>query len=384
MTVGISLMRGRVRYRLSSYAAAISLRSRKESVTTLLRSVEFIQNLSKSPLSTRRRALIGCALSLFGAAIVFGTPYAARAGEPLAENLPTVISAGADHDIKEWDGNGKLANTIGSHDEAVNALLLGGPDMLISVGGDGACKIWSIATARATLTIDAVKGNALSVAFNRSSNPQTLAIGTAGGKILLFSRLTGKPLWEADAHDDGVRALQFTSDGGTLVSGGGDRQLRFWKVAPGNSKSVMTYQSNVAAHDEGVTDLAVSPDDRTIATISADGFLKTWQRNGGGLINRVKVCHHGAAALAYSPDGKTLATGDEDGHVRLWNAASLEPIATLGSHDRAVTCIAWSANNKMVVSGGADKTLRYWSLDGKEVARIAAHDGVVKAVVVLP
>jgi len=38
-----------------------------------------------------------------------------------------------------------------------------------------------------------------------------------------------------------------------------------------------------------------------------------------------------------------------------------------------------------VVSGGADKTLRYWSLDeGKQAARITAHDGVVKAVVVLP
>jgi WD40 repeat protein len=61
------------------------------------------------------------------------------------------------------------------------------------------------------------------------------------------------------------------------------------------------------------------------------------------------------------------------------------PIAILGSHERAVTCVAWSSNGKFVVSGGADKTVRYWSLaEGRQAARITAHDGVVKALVILP
>jgi WD40 repeat protein len=307
----------------------------------------------------------------------------AGADKPLAETLPVVISAGADHDIKQWDGTGKLVTTLGSHDDAVNALLLVDSDTLISVGADGACKIWSISGASMTLKIDAVKGSALSVAITPSKS--VLAIGTAGGKIDLFLRSTGKKLAEADAHNDGVRALRFSSDGATLFSASADRQMRFWRVTINGSKAALDYQSNISAHDEAVNGLVVSPDDRTIATISSDGYLKTWQRNGGGLVNRVKVCEHGASAVAYSPDGRTLATGDADGKVRLWNAAALTPISTLGSHERAVTCLAWSSDGKFVVSGGEDKTLRYWSLDqGKQAARIAAHDGTVKAVVVLP
>ena len=311
------------------------------------------------------------------------TPLPGRADRPLAAALPTAISGGEDHDIKEWDGNGKLVTTIGSHDDAVNALLLIDSDTLASVGSDGACKIWSISGARMTLNIDAVKGAALSVAITPNKN--VLAIGTAGGKIALFLKSTGKKIGEVDAHNDGVRALHFSSDGGTLFSAGADRQMRFWRVTISGSKATLDYQSNIAAHDEAVNGLVVSPDDRTIATISADGFLKTWQRNGGGLVNRVKVCEHGAEAVAYSPDGRTLVTGDADGKVRLWNATTGAPISTLGSHERAVTSLAWSADGKFVVSGGEDKTLRYWSLEqGKQAARIAAHDGTVKAVVVLP
>jgi hypothetical protein len=353
-------------------------------VTTLYRSLE--SNSNRPDISGRRAPATPFytrfALGLMLMATPLLTPLAAHANGPLTETLPAVISAGADHDIKKWDSAGKLVTTIGSHDDAVNALLLVGSDTLISVGAEGACKIWSIADAHLTLNIDAVKGSALSVAV--TPDTKTLAIGTAGGKIVLFSRATGKKLAEADAHNDGVRALRFTSDGTTLFSASSDRQMRFWKVTLG-SKSALDYQSNISAHDESVNGLVVSPDDRTIATISSDGYLKTWQRNGGGLINRIKVCDHGAAAVAFSPDGRTLATGDEDGRVRLWNASSGAPISTLGSHDRAVTCLAWSSDGKFVVSGGADKTLRYWSLDqGKQAARITAHDGVVKAVVVLP
>ncbi len=359
-------------------------RSRKEFVKTLTRSLVRIGYKSKP---TRTRATHRPFTILLALCLMLGggsrfTPATASVAESLGETLPVVISAGADHDIKKWDANGKLESTLGSHGDSVNALLLVGSDTLISVGEDGACKIWSLTDGRLVLNIDAVKGGILSVAL--SPNKKTLAMGTAGGKIGLWDKATGRKDSETDAHNDGVRALHFASDGTMLISVSSDRQMRFWKVTAG-SKPALDYHSNISAHDEAVNGLSLSPDDRTIATISSDGYLKTWMRSGGALINRMKVCDRGAAAVAYSPDGRTIATGDEEGRVRLWNAGSCAPISTLGSHDRAVTCLAWSSDGKFLASGGADKTLRYWSLDkGKQAARITAHDGTVKAVVVLP
>ena len=369
--------------RVSAAFGDRALHARKEIVTTLSRSLESKYHRALAAGGRASGARIGRrAFGLLALAACLPVALPAHGASPRAELLPVVVSAGDDHDIKRWDASGKLITTIGSHDDAVNALLLVGGDTLLSAGADGKVKVWSLADNRMTRSLDAVKGAALSIAVTPDRG--TLAIGAAGGKISLWNLLTGRKLTEADAHSDGVRALHFTSDASTLYSASADRQVRFWKVTLGG-KPALDYQSNISAHDEAVNGLSVSADDRTIATISSDGFLKTWQRSGGGLINRIKVCDHGATAVAFSPDGRTLASGDEDGRVRLWNAASGAPISTLGSHDRAVTCLTWSADGKFVVSGGADKTIRYWSLDqGKQAARITAHDGAVKALVILP
>ena len=54
----------------------------------------------------------------------------------------------------------------------------------------------------------------------------------------------------------------------------------------------------------------------------------------------------------------------------------------MASHDRGVTALAWTSDGKVLVSGGEDKTLRYWNLaTGRQAARITAHDGSVRAIV---
>jgi WD40 repeat protein len=102
--------------------------------------------------------------------------------------------------------------------------------------------------------------------------------------------------------------------------------------------------------------------------------------DGGGLLNRIRVCDRGVQSVAFSPDGRAIATGDEEGKIRLWNAANGMPQAFSGSQERAVTALAWASDGKTLVSGGADGTLHYWNVTtGAELAKIAAHDGAVRA-----
>ena len=302
------------------------------------------------------------------------------------DNLPGVLSGGADHAIKRWDMTGKLAVTVGSHEDTVNVLLIStgaSRDILLSAGADGALKLWSLSEMRSLLTIPTGQDAVLSLAM--SPNGALIATGGANSHITLWDRVSGRRLFDVKAHSGGVHALQFTSDGMLLVSGSADRSIRIWRVVGEPRRAPqLEYRSNIVAHDDTVTALALSSDDRTLASVSADGYLKLW-RMDGGLITRERVCGQGVNALAFSPDGRMLATGDEEGKIRFWNPANGASIPFNASHDRGVTALAWAADGKILVSGGADKTVRYWNAsNGQKLKSIAAHDGAVKALVVVP
>ena len=54
----------------------------------------------------------------------------------------------------------------------------------------------------------------------------------------------------------------------------------------------------------------------------------------------------------------------------------------VASHENGVVSLAWAPDGKTLVSGGEDKTLRFWNVvTGHQIARITAHDGAVRAIV---
>jgi WD40 repeat protein len=377
-------------------------RRRKEPLTTLkiemrlADGIAVISHREGKPVhllhSQSRRHLLRRAMALLATLAIFGmpTPGSAvtmprddREADPLA-TLPGVLTAGADHVIKHWDMSGKLAATVGSHDDAVNAIAFvpgSGGTKLASVGADGRLKVWDTQTAIALQNIDTRHGDVTALAL--SPDGRLAATGGSDHQIRIWNLATGRMLSEVKAHGDTVRAMQFTLDGARLVSGSADRLIRIWRVENGGKS--LEYNSTIVAHDDAVTGLVLTSNDQ-IASVSADGYLKFWEQPGGGLKNRVRVGNRPVLAIAISPDGRTIATGDEDGKIRLWNEATGTPLPFVGSHDRAVYALAWTPDGNTLVSGSEDKTVRYWSTagTGHQVARITAHDGAVKAIAVVP
>jgi len=63
-----------------------------------------------------------------------------------------------------------------------------------------------------------------------SPDGSLVAVGLAGGEVQLYERKTGHLLRELDGHPGGVNALDFSSDGSFLASGGGDGIVVVWGV----------------------------------------------------------------------------------------------------------------------------------------------------------
>jgi WD40 repeat protein len=174
-----------------------------------------------------------------------------------------------------------------------------------------------------------------SVAF--SPGRETIASACEDGIVRLWDLRSGERRLEFTGHRHPVRAVSFSPDGKTVLSGSGwitrdfaypDGELLLW-----NPETGTVLRDLKPIWYAFVISVAFSPDGRQVASggwseagrarfdllgvnlmaLDSDRFWD--QLKGGGSLS----C---GATLAFSPDGKWLATGDQGDIVRLWDARS--------------------------------------------------------------
>ena len=147
------------------------------------------------------------------------------------------------------------------------------------------------------------KGRIEDIAF--SPGGQYLAVASGIG-VWLYEVATSRALMLIPTASS-VRSVSFSPDGATLASGSGDRTIRLWDVATGESIATL----------EGHTSLVSS--------------------------------------VSFSPDGATLASGSWDNTVKLWDVATHTPIATLEGHTSSVRSVSFSPDGATLASGSEDQ-----------------------------
>jgi WD40 repeat protein len=137
-------------------------------------------------------------------------------------------------------------------------------------------------------------------------------------------------------HNGSVKALTFSSDSTTLVSGGSDGTIILWDVATHDALVLPPADPKV-----GVQALAFSPDGKTLAAGGSDGTIALWSVTTSEMVGQMLAKHLAqVTSLTFSPDGRTLASGSGDMTVRLWNVATREPGGSRWQSTPAV-CSPW-------------------------------------------
>ncbi|MEV4255023.1 WD40 repeat domain-containing protein [Spirillospora sp. NPDC049652] len=189
-----------------------------------------------------------------------------------------------------------------------------------------------------------------------SSDGQTLVTGDSDRTVRLWNPATRQQIgapFTGLAQAAGAVAL--SPDGRTLAAGGYDRTVRLWDVATHRQIG-----APLTGHTDGVNSVVFSPDGRILATGSDDKTVRLWDVATRRQIGAPLTGHtNGVNSVVFSPDGRTLATGGSD-RVRLWNVATHQQTgAPLTGSARAV---AFSPDGRTLATGSTDATGRLWDV----------------------
>lgn len=169
--------------------------------------------------------------------------------------------------------------------------------------------------------------------------------------------------WDSDAvvefagHDSWVRAIGFSPDGKTLLTGGYDGRLIWW---PADAEQPQPVRS-VDAHAGWLRALAVSPDGERVATCGNDHLVKLWKTSDGELLQQFAGHDRHVYNVTFHPDGNDLVSGDLMGQLLHWEVASGKQVRKL----EAASLTKYDKTFKADIGGFRDLT---FSPDGQRLA----------------
>ncbi len=191
---------------------------------------------------------------------------------------------------------------------------------LITCGGDGALKVWSLPDLKLLHHHQESTKSARCLAYHIAQN--ILAVGYSDHKIRLYQLADFSLLNTLDAHTNSVFTVAFTNDGKELLSGGRDVMLRSWLINERYRLDV-----DVAAHTLHINHIAFNPSGKLFATVSMDKTIKIWATENFQLlkvIDKAKLDGHlSSVNRCLWVDDTTLLTGSDDRTIMMWKVENI-------------------------------------------------------------
>jgi len=162
-------------------------------------------------------------------------------------------------------------------------------------------------------------------------------------------------------HDSAVRALQFSPDGKTLLSGGDDAAVIVWDVR--KDKLHRRTMAKIENAIFGVQGIGFAGNSKNFYVDTAGGDVREFALGGGEpkQIKAFKEPEQFGLPMAVSADGRQIAFGSLN-DVILWNGKDRPPFP---KHTAKVNDVAFSPDAKLIASGGEDGRLIIWDPTGR-------------------
>lgn len=288
------------------------------------------------------------------------------------------------------DMSAKLIRTC--HSSEVNDLLFpyGSTELVVSCQHEE-IRVWSILTGEELrrYTVRNMTCNAICITrdgkniFSAWDDGEVKVIGFGKGQVEM------KQLWcIKDTHNKSVSAIAITTDSQKLVTGGGEGQVRVWKIVvdPINvQRSRGEMLANMKEHKGKVTAIQIHPMDHTCVSASSDGStivwcLKAYTRKQIVLSNTLFKC------VTFGAKGLHILTAGTDRKIGYWEVTDGSALRELeGSKAGAINTLDIASDGKVFVTGGEEKLLKLWTYNEGSVTHVGiGHSDEITKVKICP
>jgi WD40 repeat protein len=180
-------------------------------------------------------------------------------------------------------------------------------DKLITAGGDGLIRIWSLLDFSLLQTLSYSNKSARTIALK----PDGTGFSVGYSDCMIREFVWGNPAFFLEsflAHENSVFSILYHPITSNIISGGRDAMLKIWNHS--------TLLKEIPAHNYHINDIKMNPSCNLIATVSMDKSVKIWDSTSYQLlkvIDRFKQdCHSNSVNKVIWVNDKELITCGDD------------------------------------------------------------------------
>ncbi|KAI9828771.1 MAG: hypothetical protein M1832_001876 [Thelocarpon impressellum] len=279
------------------------------------------------------------------------------------------------------------------HRADVRSLSLSSDDTMLASAASGSLKIWNVRTEGCIRTFEC--GYALCCSF--LPGDKIVAVGTKGGSLELFDVASSAMIETVQAHDGAVWTLHVHPDGRSMVTGGADKQAKFWNFQvlqediPGTKRTTPRLRL-VHARTLKVTDdilsLRFSPDARLLALALLDNTVKVFFVDSLKLFLNLYGHKLPVLSMDISYDSKLIVTSSADKNVRIWGLDFGDCHKALFAHQDSIMQVTFvphnhDGNGHHFFSASKDRVIKYWDGDKfEQIQKLEGHHGEIWALAI--
>ncbi|KAL8278427.1 hypothetical protein RQP46_009117 [Phenoliferia psychrophenolica] len=277
---------------------------------------------------------------------------------------------------------------IPGHRSDIRTLCVSSDDSLLASASSGTLKIWNIKTTKCVRTMEC--GYAICSAF--LPGDRHIVVGTKSGEILLYDLSSSSLLETFAAHTGPVWSMHVRPDNRGLVTGSGDKDIKFWDFEVRDVKGddgeqgarvlTMAHTKTLKMTDD-ILAIKYSPDGRLLAVSLLDSTVKVFYADTLKFFLSLYGHKLPVLSLDISSDSKLIITCSADKNIKIWGLDFGDCHRSLFGHEESIMQVAFERGTHYFWSVSKDKMLKYWDGDKFEcIQKLDGHHGEVWALAV--